>query len=120
MKKAFHQAVITLNFANPYTEEQLWHCLDRLNRRYPAVRVHKAGAWFEEPEDDSEVDAGPYEAADIAVMDEAVEGEDMFDAGRKLTDEVLWHFKVDTVESVELTSLILGDPDNIAYVGGVL
>lgn len=112
----YHKAAVTLNFERVYTEDELWRMLDQLGHHSPAARLHRARDWEEQGEETWEdFEAGRYTAAEIGVGTVAHEGEDLYDAGRRLTNEVLELFPEASFCFVELTTMNLGDPENIAY-----
>lgn len=113
----FHQVSVTLAFGTKHTEDELWALLDKLGHHSPAAQIHRAAGWLEQGlENEEDADAGQYSAAEIVVGTEAVDEEDLFNAGRRLTSEVLELFPQASFERVELLSMNLGDPENIAYV----
>jgi hypothetical protein len=117
----YHTATVTLSFAGPYMEEELWQMLDQLGHHSPAARLHRAKGWEEQGfETEEDLAAGRYTAAEISVGTEARDEEDLYDAGRRLTNEVLGLFPGALFDRVELMSMNLGDPDNVAYAGGLL
>lgn len=117
----YHTAAVQLTFERVYMEDELWRMLDQLGHRSPGARLHRARDWEEQGEETWEdFEAGRYTAAEISIGTEARDGEDLYDAGRRLTTEVLELFPESTFDRVELMSMNLGDPENIAYAGGRL
>lgn len=117
----FYQAGITIAFGTEYSEDELWQRLDKLGHHSPTAQLHRAEGWLEQGlENQHEVDAGIYSAAEIVVMAKAIDGEDIFDGGRRLAEEVFELFGESSLERVELLSMNLGDPENLAYAGGKL
>lgn len=117
----YHTAAVTLTFEREYMEDELWGSLDQLGHHSPAARLHRAKGWKEQGfETEEDLAAGRYTAAEISVGTEAHEGEDLYDAGRRLTSEVLELFPDALFDRIELMSINLGDPENIAYAGGRL
>lgn len=117
----YHTAAVTLTFEREYTEVELWGILDRLGHHSPAAQLHRARGWEEQGlESEEDLAAGRYTAAEINIGTEPHEGEDLYDAGRRLTSEVLELFPEASFDRVELMSMSLGDTENIAYAGGPL
>jgi hypothetical protein len=112
----YHTAAIQLTFERVYMEDELWRMLDQLGHHSPAARLNRVRDWQEGGfETDEDFEAGRYTAAEISVATEPHEGEDLYDAGRRLTNEVLELFPESFFDRVELASINLGDPENIAY-----
>lgn len=113
----YHQVSVTMVFEREYGEDELWPMLNQLGNHSPAAQLHRARGWEEQGlESHEDWDAGRYTAAEITVGTEARDGEDLYDAGRRLTGEVMEAFPDASVDRVELTSTSLGAPENIGWV----